>query len=238
MDGSLLQLVRSKSSLNYGNILPAASLLLLELHSPLRRTATLSSSHRTAFSAHGIRIQYTGSALLGLGGSPSPVTTCWAHGGAGISILLSLCRVLLRAHAARLAQPREALLPPMLHSVGSSCHTYRSEGCGGLGHKHPTRRLHKVDTHAPRQHRQDHMEQEARTILQIVNRQDSEAGTGFTIRFRAQLQTGSYSEIGILVLHGSSGSNGSEAREASNPYTARCRLNACMSHDGSCTATS
>ena len=116
MDESPLQLVRSKSSLNYGNILPAASLLLLESHSPLRRTATLSSSHRTASSTHGIRIQYTGSALLGQGGSPSPVTTCWAHGGAGISILLSLCRVLLRAHAARLTQPREALLPPIPHS--------------------------------------------------------------------------------------------------------------------------
>ena len=54
-------------------------------------------------------------------------------------------------------------------------------------------------------------------MLQTVNRQDLEAGTGFTVHFRAQLRTGSYGEIGILVLHGSSGSSGSEEREASNP---------------------
>ena len=32
------------------------------------------------------------------------------------------------------------------------------------------------------------MEQEARIILQIVDRQDLEAGTGFTVHFRARLQ--------------------------------------------------
>ena len=32
------------------------------------------------------------------------------------------------------------------------------------------------------------MEQEARIILQTVDRQDLEAGTGFTVHFRAQLQ--------------------------------------------------
>jgi hypothetical protein len=42
---------------------------------------------------HGVRIQYTGSVLLGLG----------VHDEAVISILLSLPRVLLRAHATRLA---------------------------------------------------------------------------------------------------------------------------------------
>jgi hypothetical protein len=71
--------------------------------------------------------------------------------------------------------------------------------------------------HAPRQHRQDYMEQEARTVIQTMNRQDLEAGIGFTVYFRAQPRTGSYGEIGILVLHGSSGSNGSEARKAFNP---------------------
>jgi hypothetical protein len=149
--------VRSKSSSNYSNILQAASLLLLESHLPLlqHRDALFLLLNRIQYARvhHGIRIQYTGSALLGLGGSPSPVATCWAHNEAGISILLSLSRVLLRAHAARLVQSREALLPPMLHSIGSSCHTYRSEGCRGHRHKHPTRRLHEVDMHAPRQHR-------------------------------------------------------------------------------------
>jgi len=141
----------------------------------------------------------------------------WAYNEASISILLSLRRVLLYAHTARLVQSREALLPLMPHSIRSLCYTYRNEGCRGHRHKHPTRRLHKVNTYTLRQHRQDYIKQEARTIIQIVNRQDLEAETGFIVHFRAQLRTGSYSEIGILVLHGSSSSNGSKAREAFNP---------------------
>jgi hypothetical protein len=94
---------------------------------------------------------------------------------------------------------------------------YLDEGCGGHWHKHPTLRLREVDTHAPRQHRQDYMEQEARTILQTVNRQDLEAGTAFTIHFRARLRTGSYSEIGIIVLRGSNDSNGRRGKRGFRP---------------------
>jgi hypothetical protein len=54
MDKLLLQLVQSKLSLNYGNILLAASLLLLELYLPLlqlQRSSPFTELHltRTAF---------------------------------------------------------------------------------------------------------------------------------------------------------------------------------------------
>jgi hypothetical protein len=102
----------------------------------------------------------------------------------------------------------------MLHSIRSLCYTYRNKGYRGHRHKHSTRRLHKVNTYTLRQHRQDYIKQKAKTIIQTVNRQDLEARTGFIVHFRAQLRTRSYSKIGILVLHGSSSSNGSKARKA------------------------
>lgn len=42
---------------------------------------------------------------------------------------------------------------------------------------------YEADTHASGHHRQDYMEQEVRTTLQILNRQDLEAGTGFAVHF-------------------------------------------------------
>ena len=92
-----------------GSIPPPAWIALTST-TALRCSLPLTEPHPVLCVHHRIHIQYTGSALLGLGGSPSPIAMCWAHNEVGISILLSLCGALLRAHMAWLAQPREALL--------------------------------------------------------------------------------------------------------------------------------
>lgn len=88
---------------------------------------------------------------------PSPITTCWAHDGAGIGTFASLCGVLRYTHAARLAQ---ALLP-LCHTVWvprSRFTAMRAVEDTGIS------TLLAGCPRSTQTHRQDHMDKEATTI--------------------------------------------------------------------------